>query len=835
MKTKAEKDEVTDEKEVTYDIIRSDSLTNKHMRMNRRTFVKMAAMATGALALSNLKLINEAMASAQVPSQIPFPGASILKYVDPLPVFGPASGINPVTGLPNIPRVNGSSPVNVIMQPLAQQVLSTGTLLPGGAVGPASGKTNVWVYNINGIPNYPAVTVEATKGTPTQMIYDNKLNSDMYKYLTVDQTLHWADPQNTMDMLPYTGADVPAVVHLHGGEVPATIDGGPDAWWTNTPAFIKGSAYYSDPGAGANQAIYTYPNVQGSTTLFFHDHALGATRINVHAGLAAFYFIRDPVEAAIIPPLPGGKYEIEIAIQDRMFDTTGQWLFPDTGVNPGIHPFWVPEFFGDAIVVNGKTWPYLNVEPRRYRLRFVNGSNARFYNLRSKVEFWQIGTDGGLLDTPVKVNNLLLGPGERADIIVDFFKVAEQDKVMNITLTNNAATPYPVGLPVVKGTTDQILQFRVGKAPLVPVPDPTFNPTKKTALRTGINKIVRLVNPTTGVLAPGVIPAVKRSMTLNEWLDPITLLPLEMLLNNTKYDGKRPDGSVPVGFVQPDPAIDTWYSEIVQEGTTEVWEIINLTVDAHPMHLHLVQFQLLNRQVFDTIAYQAAYDAAFGGAWIPENGPPNPYNTPNASGYIGGNPDVTPFLIDPVTLLPSVIMPPNQNERGWKDTVVMMPGQVTRIAVRFAPLDKPIADPNLYYYPFNPSPPGSHGYVWHCHIIDHEDNEMMRPYFVNPPAVAPLAPTVAITAPAIGFVGAAGTAVSLSGTPAYAPGLTGTVNWTAQQIDPITLANIGTQIPIGIGLTQSWILGVVGTYIITATAKDSRGNTVSANVTITVA
>lgn len=825
MKTKAVKDEMTDEKEVTCDIIRAESLNYKHMRMNRRTFLKMAAMATGALALSNYKLINEAMASAQVP-QTPFPGASILKYVDSLPVFGPASGINPVTGFPNIPRVNGSSPVNVMMQPLAQQVLSTGTVLPGGAVGPASGLTNVWVYNINGIPNYPAVTVEATKGIPTQMTYVNNLTNAMYQYLTVDQTLHWADPQNTMGMAPYSGADVPAVVHLHGGEVPATIDGGPDAWWTNTSSFLKGSAYYSDTGAGPNQAIYTYPNVQGSTTLFFHDHALGATRINVHAGLAAFYFIRDPVEATIIPPLPGGPYEIEILIQDRMFDTTGQWLFPDVGVNPGIHPFWVPEFFGDAIVVNGKTWPYLNVEPRRYRLRFVNGSNARFYNLRSKVEFWQIGTDGGLLDTPVKVNNLLLGPGERADIIVDFFKVAEQDKVMNITMTNNAATPYPVGLPVVMGTTDQILQFRVQRKPAVPIIDPSFDPMKKTPLRIGANKIVRLVNPTTGVLAPGVVPTKKRSMTLNEWLDPITLLPLEMLLNNTKYDGKRPDGSVPAGFVQPDPAIDTWYSEIVQEGTTEVWEIINLTVDAHPMHLHLVQFQLMNRQVFDAIAYQAAYDAAFGGAWIPENGPPNLYNTPNASGYIGGNPDVTPFLIDPVTLLPSVIMPPNQNERGWKDTVVMMPGQVTRIAVRFAPLDIPVAAPvSSQVYPFNPNPTGTNGYVWHCHIIDHEDNEMMRPYMLIPVPVA--VPVVATTVPLTGTIAVP---VLLSATVTYgAPNLTGTVVWTATPTG-------GVAITIGTGLAVSWTPGTAGSYAITATVKDSRGNTVTSGPsTITIA
>lgn len=789
----------------------SEIRKNNLLNIDRRTFLKMAAMTAGALSLSNLKLMKEAMASALV-TQTPLPGASILKYVDPLPVFGPAS-ITPANPV-GIPRVNGSMPITATMAPITQQVLSTGTVLPAGPVGPTIGLTNVWAYNLNGTAFYPTVTIEATKGTPTNVTYVNNLTSALYNYLTVDQTLHWADPlMNMPQTTPYTGP-VPAVPHLHGSEVPSQFDGGPDAWWT--PGMAQtGHAFMTN--------VYNYPNVQGSTTLFFHDHALGVTRLNVHAGLVGFYFIRDAVETAVTPPLPSGKYEIEIAIQDKMFDNTGQILFPDTGVNPGTHPFWIPEFFGDSIVVNGKTWPYLVVEPRRYRLRIVNGSNARFYNLRSKVEFWQIGTDGGLLDTPVKVNNLLLGPGERADLIVDFFKVAEQDKVMNITVTNNAATPYPVGLPVVKGTTDQILQFRVQKKPLVPVIDPSFNPTKKTALRTGANMIVRLVNPATGTLAAGVTPTVRRSLTLNEWLDPVTLLPLEMLLNNTKYNGKRPDGTVPPGFTQPNPAVDTWYSEIVQEGATEVWEIINLTVDAHPIHLHLVQFQLLNRQVVDTVGYQAAYDAAFpGGAWIPEYGPPNPYNTPNVAGYVGGNPDVTPFLIDPATLLPSPIIPPNMNERGWKDTVVMLPGQVTRIAVRFAPLDKPVTDPNLFY-PFNPD--GGHGYVWHCHIIDHEDNEMMRPYSVIA-ATVPLPLLIPIVATPDPLV--AGT-FAFATTPTFAAGLGGTVVWTVKDALGAVIAT--NTVAASSGIAASFVYAFTPavppappvTYTIEAIATDSRG------------
>lgn len=781
---------------------------NHFVRMDRRTFLKMAAMATGALALSNSKLIDPAMAA--IMPQTPLPGTAILKYADSMPVFGPAGPI---------PRINGSLPITATMKPFTQQVLSTNTpLAPGIVVNPAGvGWTNVWAYQIsdgtNTIINYPTVTIEATKGTPTQVTYVNNLTPNLYNYLTVDQTLHWADPQMNMPQItPYTGP-VPAVVHLHGGEVPPQVDGGPDAWWT--PNGLRGHAYFSELGAAVDAAKYTYPNVQESTTLFFHDHALGVTRLNVYAGLAGLYFIRDNMETAVTPSLPGGAFEIEIALQDRMFDNTGQWLFPDIGVNPTVHPFWVPEFFGDAIVVNGKTWPYLVVEPRRYRLRFVNGSNARFYNLNLPgVQFWQIGTDGGLLDTPVKVNRLLIAPGERMDVIVDFASVAKKTGVNKVIMTNNANAPFPVGIAPALQTVGQIMQFRVNPLTAATPPDTSFNPAVKgVTLRGGLNQgpaIVRLVNPATGTLAAGVTPSVKRSLTLNEWLDTNTLMPLEMLLNNTKYNGKRPNGTVPTGFTQPDPRVDTWYSEIVQEGTTEVWEIINLTVDAHPMHLHLVQFQLLNRQAFDTIGYQAAYGALFpGGAWVPEYGPPNPYNTTNISGYVGGNPDVTPFLgVNP-------IIPPNQNERGWKDTVVTPPGQVTRIAVRFAPLDKPLNDPNLYY-PFNPN--GGHGYVWHCHIIDHEDNEMMRPYNVTPASVAVPTLIPITTTPDLVIPGK----YTFATTPTFAGILTGKVEWTVKD-------GTGTIIATGAGTSFVYTFtpavppAATVTYTIEAKATDIRG------------
>lgn len=799
---------------------------NHFVRMDRRTFLKMAGVAAAAIAL-NPKLVDTATASTLVP-QVPFPGKNILKYIDSLPVFGPAGPI---------PRVNGNNPITVTLKPFSQQVLSTGTILaPGMVVGPAVGLTNVWAYDLNGITNYPTVTIEATKGTPTHVTYINNLTPDLYKYLTVDQTLHWADPlmnMQNMPMAPYQGP-VPVVTHLHGAEVPPQVDGGPDAWWT--PDGLQGHAYFSEPGAAINAAKYTYPNVQESTTLFFHDHALGVTRLNVFAGLVGFYFIRDALETAVSPPLPAGPNEIEMAIQDRMFDTAGQWFFPDLGLNPTVHPFWIPEFFGDAIVVNGKTWPFLAVQPRRYRFRLVNGSNARFYrfDLGPKLLFWQIGTDGGLLDSPVAVNQLLLAPGERADVIIDFTAFAGK----NIIMTNSAKAPFPAGKNPDPKTTGQIIQFRV--SPTL-VPDSSFNPAAAGAtLRSLANQIVRLVNPLTGTLAINVTPTKKRQLTLNEVMGPLG--PLEVILNNTRWTGMWPGTApmspprvrtLPGGITDFTPftvgGVTTYYSEIVQEGTTEVWEIINLTRDAHPIHLHLVQFQLLNRQPFNKTQYLAAYNALFPGgtfdgvlyapgAYIPVYGPPSNYNVANTGGYVGGNPDI-------LSALQGTPIPPNPNEAGWKDTVVAYPGEVTRIAVRFAPLDKPITDPNLYY-PFNPN--GGHGYVWHCHIIDHEDNEMMRPYSVTPATVA--APTVVITAPATGTVN---TAITLTGAPTYAPGLTGNIVWSG--VDPITGLPISF-VPDTINPdTVAFTPVNTGTYTITATVKDSRGNTGIATATIIVA
>jgi len=351
---------------------------------------------------------------------------------------------------------------------------------------------------------------------------------------------------------------------------------------------------------------------------------------------------------------------------------------------------------------------------------------------------WQIGTDGAMLDRPVLIDpntggglsKLVLMPGERADVIIDF---AGLPPGTSLLLRNVAKAPYPRGATPSGNTMGRVMQFRVIAG--TGAPDTSFDPSTGAPLRA---PMVRLVNPVTGTLATGVTAQVKRQMTLNEVMGmPMTVNgitypggPLEILVNNTKWNGKMPDGTIRPDFTPISvDGVTTGYSELPKEGETEIWEIVNLTVDAHPIHLHLVQFQLMSRQNFDTKKYPAAYAAAYGGAVVDSYGPPLDYNVPNADGAVGGNPAVGQFLKGPSN-------PPNANEAGWKDTVTMLPGQVTRIAVRWAPTTYPATTPAAEaHYDFDPN--GGHGYVWHCHIVDHEDNEMMRPTAVVPIPGAP--------------------------------------------------------------------------------------------------
>jgi spore coat protein A len=440
--------------------------------------------------------------------------------------------------------------------------------------------TRMWIFG----DSFPGPTIETQTGRAVMVEWVNQLPAR--HFLPVDHTIMGAE------------AGVPegrAVVHLHGGRTPADSDGYPEKWTT----------------PGQTQTCF-YPSAQHAALLFYHDHSMGINRLNIYAGMQGFFIVRDSREDAL--QLPAGKYEIPLMISDRLFTQDGQLFYPVSG-----HPDrpWVPEVFGNAILANGKLLPYHEVEPRKYRLRLMNGSNGRFYRfgLSNRAEFQVIANDQGLLERPAVAKRLPLAPAERADIVVDF---------------------APLAGTTVKLVSDSfdILEFRVAKqgaAETSAVPAvlhaPVVQAKEADAVRT-------------------------RRLTLDERMDGVQRS-MGMLLNNTP-----------------------WHAPVTEKAvlnTTEIWELVNLTEDSHPIHLHLVRFRILDRRRFDVFDYQSKGVLRFTG----------PAEAP-----------------EPM-------------EAGWKDTVRADPGMVTRILVPFA---------------------GYAGrYVWHCHILEHEDNEMMRPYEVLPP------------------------------------------------------------------------------------------------------
>ncbi len=713
------------------------------------------------------------------PQQPTLDGTKLPKYVDDVPTF-------------NGRRIDGKAAVTVDMVEFQQKILPA--TVYANLPAPFNAGTYLWGYKINGgAPSFPSATIEATRGTATTVTYTNSLEGTggqplfLQRRMVTDLSVHSADAlgfgksNNCLSEPPLPPAcigiyqfPIPAVPHLHGAEVLSDFDGMPDTWFTAGLAY-KGPAYVSN--------VYMYPNTQEATTLWFHDHALGLTRQHVYAGLAGFYLIRDANDtgaAANSMLLPAGAYESELLVADRQFDISGQLYFP-AGVpgngpgfnggppNPDHHPYWIPEFFGDVVTVNGKSWPVMHVEPRRYRLRFVNGSNARFFQMQlfaadtmgaptstAGPAFWQIGSDGGFLNAATNLSmnpvpGIWIAPAERADVIVDF-----TGRTGSFILTNGkgcddpanadscgAFAPYPSGDPPDPATSGQVMMFKVDKT--LAGTDTSFNPAPSgTAVRGGTGRPAAIVN-----VKPAGAPDVRRQLVLVEVEGPGG--PEEVLLNNSEWDGYRENlvpGSTPVpiaGSVSNGHGIMA--TENPQVGATEIWEVANLTEDAHPIHIHLVQFQLINREAMvvgadggDTI-YRADWDAAFPGGtfngetfdpatFIPGYGPPNAYATANTDGALGGN-----LAFSGTKYLMGSPTGPTGNESGWKDTIKMLPKTVTRIAVRYAPQDTPLtgtgaAAAGTNRFTFDPTAPGP-GYVWHCHILDHEDNEMMRPYILK--------------------------------------------------------------------------------------------------------
>jgi spore coat protein A len=534
------------------------------------------------------------------------------QFVNQLPVPGVIDGRNGGTfniGISQFDQWLG------LVNPITQQHLNT----------------TVWGYN----GSYPGPTIVAKKDIPISVYWHNNLvngsNQPLPHLLPIDRSIDWAfgnDPN-------WQNYGVPVVTHVHGGHTESASDGLPDQWFTPNfamkgPGFIKGDA----------QPFY-YHNDQEAATIWYHDHALGVTRLNVYAGLAGYYIITDQNEMNLQATnnLPAAPYDLGLAIQDRMFTSSGQLYYPSTPEEEGVsYPSILPEMFGDFILVNGMTWPVLDVEPRQYRFRLLNGSDSRFYNLffSSLQPFIQIGSDQGLLRSPFTINQMLIAPGERKDIIIDFSDPALWGQT--IILKNNAKTPYPKGTPTDPQTTGRIMAFRVNKPLNANYPLTTLPATLRSP-----------IVPLQTNLAP-------RKLILFEAEDEYGRL---MPILGTTDDGI-------LGFHDPlteNPALNS----------TEIWEMYNETVDAHPIHLHLVSMQLISRQKFNAKINE-------------ENGKPTDIRLIGQPQY------------------------PALDEQGWKDTWVMMPGEVTRVIAKF---DRP----GLY--------------VWHCHILSHEEHDMMRPFFVG--------------------------------------------------------------------------------------------------------
>jgi spore coat protein A, manganese oxidase len=617
-------------------------------------------------------------------------------------------------------------------------------------VHPTLGSTMFWGYD----PDLPlgggvqpqkhlGGIIVAQKGVPIQLTFRNNLPPT--HIIPVDLSIPGANQAQNR-----------SATHLHGGLVPWISDGGPFDWFapdgTHGESFLNNAVL--NPGAAMNEAEYYYPMNQSARFLWYHDHALGITRINAYAGIASALLIRDTFEIGLknqgLPEfIEAGGRELPIVVQDKTFvggnilqiDPT--WTGPtapgslwyahdyDTArfgplgpapAGPPLGVSVVPEFFGDTMLANGTVFPEVTVEARRYRLRILNACNARFLNLQMYVDdgslngitltgggaptnaaarnaatpnatgkptpnFLVLGTEGGFLPTPTWVpsnvpfngttagGSLLLGPAERVDLLFDFSAHAGQKVILytdtpapfpggdprNDYFPGFNAKKNPVNLTTPAGSgpnTREIMRFNVVPATSI---DPPLAITKTANLAAGNDPLPVPLGVT--ALPPGV-PV--RPLTLNEAFDEHGRL-IQLLGTNV---------AVGTGFGQ---AYTDAATETVAAGSTEVWQIANLTADTHPIHFHLVNVQIISRQTMN--------------------------------GKYAGAPNL------------GMPVPPAAFERGWKETVRMNPGEVTNVIMKFDLPAMPVIVP--------PSPrTGGNEYVWHCHILEHEEHDMMRPLVV---------------------------------------------------------------------------------------------------------
>jgi FtsP/CotA-like multicopper oxidase with cupredoxin domain len=523
--------------------------------------------------------------------------------------------------------------------------------------------TRVWTYN----GSFPGPTIEVRSERNLHATWENAITG-AFPVSAVDVPVANATPGPGRDG-EKPRADVAAlppwtVVHLHGARTNAWNDG-----WTENAA-LPGSVQLSE-----------YPNEQQAATLWYHDHAMGITSLNVMTGLMGMYLIRDDEEDAL--HLPSGKHEVPLIICDRNLDTdaqgnlTSQLLYKVIVLPNGIK---IP-FLGPFTLVNGVIWPHLKVDACWYRFRVVNASNSRPYRLALRDEngnlvagaLHQIGTDGGLLPKPVALDELTLAPAERADILIDFSAFRGKSLVLANTLA-----PF---VPVPVTPNPDVMQFRVRARK---VEDDFVLP---------------------GTIAKSFVRLSHDSLPhdhVHRWV-------VLTLLNGRHPEMwemdviDRPPAGLPVdGIVQvqlADGTVKTLRRAsrsfrdaanfYVHHDGWEIWNILNLSRVGHPIHLHLVQFQTigLGRQRFNI----QSFDNDVGGTSTPVT-------------YM------EPGMLD-------------ASDQGWKDTIrVGRPdsGELVTIAAQFSG--------------------GTGRYMYHCHILEHEDEGMMSTFIVTPKEVMAVDP-----------------------------------------------------------------------------------------------
>ena len=583
--------------------------------------------------------------------------------------------------------------------------------------------TPVWGYGTDfwngGIPTWPGPTFEAKSKRKIQVKWENRLGNE--HLLPVDESLHWCYSLPDYEQFDIDDNGVPIVSHLHGGHTDFQYDGNPEFFFS--PGFAVRGPQFVDK-------TYEYDNSQPAGNLWYHDHALGITRLNVYAGLAGFYFLRDKIDTGDEKNklgLPAWPYEKAYAIQDRMFKNTGELFYPafpgdpfyddfitDEGavlppdIFPGGGPTALAEFFGDHMVVNGLIWPKENVEPRNYRLHLLNGTDSRFMAIRFRVAatltstdlsgagdpipFKVIGSDQGLASSATTTDMLLSEPGSRYDIVFDF---SDPDLAGQRIIMENIGGDEPFGGdipgPQVFGETDRIMAFDVVLS--------LNDATTAAGLDPQVDDFDAAIISNPNIPIPVDTPVARtRKVSLFEGMDEFGRL--QPLLGTAEPATDYQDN--PINWPDTQPYIDAglvgqmegsiaWHSPTTENpalGSTEIWEIYNATGDAHPVHLHLVHFDVLDRQEFTADVVDQAV--------VQHNG------------LLGNG-----FRLENIVLGAPVSQPAGYVENAPKDMVTALPGQVTRIKMTF---DKPGR------------------YVWHCHILSHEDHEMMRVLHVGPGA-----------------------------------------------------------------------------------------------------